>query len=181
MVSIVVVFPKPDDGKAIRSLLVRHGFDVAAVCTSGDQAMNFIDNLDYGIVVCGYKFNDMMYSQLNENLPITFEMLLIASQAKINEGIADGVVSVTMPIKVYDLMNTIEMVMESINRKRKKNKLKPKVRNDEERAYIDEAKKLLIERNHMTEEEAHRYIQKNSMDSGTNMVETAQMVLQIFH
>ena len=34
-------------------------------------------------------------------------------------------------------------------------------------------------RNHMTEEEAHRYIQKCSMDSGTNMAETAEMVLSV--
>ena len=45
--------------------------------------------------------------------------------------------------------------------------------------FVDEAKKLLIERNHMTEEEAHRYIQKCSMDSGTNMAEMAQMVLSM--
>ena len=31
----------------------------------------------------------------------------------------------------------------------------------------------------MTEEEAHRYLQKTSMDSGTNMVETAQMILML--
>lgn len=31
----------------------------------------------------------------------------------------------------------------------------------------------------MSEEEAHRYLQKNSMDSGNSMVETAQMVLSI--
>jgi response regulator NasT len=37
-----------------------------------------------------------------------------------------------------------------------------------------------MERNSMTEEEAHRYIQKHSMDNGTNMVETAQMVLSMF-
>ena len=36
-----------------------------------------------------------------------------------------------------------------------------------------------MERNNMTEEEAHRYIQKCSMDSGTNLVETAQMVLTL--
>lgn len=33
-----------------------------------------------------------------------------------------------------------------------------------------------MERNHMTEEEAHRYIQKCSMDTGTNLVETAEMI-----
>jgi response regulator NasT len=34
-----------------------------------------------------------------------------------------------------------------------------------------------MERNRMTEEDAHRYLQKCSMDSGTSIVETAQMVL----
>ena len=36
-----------------------------------------------------------------------------------------------------------------------------------------------MERNHMTEEEAHRYIQKCSMDSGTSLTETARMVLSM--
>ena len=36
-----------------------------------------------------------------------------------------------------------------------------------------------MERNHMDEEEAHRYLQKCSMDSGTNLAETAQMVLSM--
>ena len=31
----------------------------------------------------------------------------------------------------------------------------------------------------MTEEEAHRYIQKISMDSATNLVETAEMILEL--
>ena len=50
-------------------------------------------------------------------------------------------------------------------------------RSREEQAYINQAKKLLMEKNQMTEQEAFRYIQKNSMDSCTNMVETAQMIL----
>ena len=31
----------------------------------------------------------------------------------------------------------------------------------------------------MSEEEAHRYLQKTSMDSGTNLVETAEMLLAL--
>ena len=33
----------------------------------------------------------------------------------------------------------------------------------------------------MTEEEAHRYVQKCSMDSGNNMVETAEMIMSIMN
>ena len=32
-------------------------------------------------------------------------------------------------------------------------------------------------KNHLSEEEAHKYIQKLSMDSGNNLVETAEMIL----
>ena len=38
----------------------------------------------------------------------------------------------------------------------------------------------ITERNGLTEDDAHKYIQKCSMDSGTNMVESAKMVLSLF-
>ena len=52
-------------------------------------------------------------------------------------------------------------------------------RSERETRLIEKAKELLMERNNMSETEAHRYIQKCSMDSGTNMVETAQMVISL--
>ena len=70
---------------------------------------------------------------------------------------------------------------EQIARRKKRLRLKPKVRSEEEKKILWEAKHLLMERNHMSEEEAHRYIQKCSMDSGTNLIETAQMVLSIMN
>ena len=38
-----------------------------------------------------------------------------------------------------------------------------------------------MDRNNMTEADAHRYLQKCSMDSGTNMVETAQMIMSLIN
>lgn len=181
MIDIIVVFPKLSDAQGIKNLLVRNGCNVAAVCTSGSQAMAIIDELDYGVIVCGYKFNDMVYSELYYDLPPTFQMLLVASRIKLEEGIEDGVVCAEMPLKSYDLINTLSMMTMALDRLRKKNKNKPKERNVAQKAIINEAKKLLMKRKNMSEEEAYRYIQKNSMDSGTNMVETAQMVLQIMN
>ena len=66
-------------------------------------------------------------------------------------------------------------------RARKKRKERSRKRNDAEKKLVDQAKALLMERNNMSEDEAHRYLQKSSMDSGTNMVETALMVLSMFH
>lgn len=179
MVGIIVVFPNKDNATNIRNLLMRGGMTVTGVCTTGAQAIQYADTLDEGIVVCGYKMKDMMYTELREYLPDTFEMLLIASKDKWSNGEANGVMGLSMPIKVYDLMNTMDMMLTTMARRRKKKKQELKNRNPEQQALIKKAKLLLMERNNMSEAEAHRYLQKSSMDSGTNMVETAEMVLSI--
>ena len=177
MANIIVVFPKAEDAKNIRNILNRNGFRVIAVCTTGAQALNCIEELNDGIVVCGYRFADMRCSELHEYLPEGFEMLLIASERYWGEAAAD--ICIGMPLKIHDLVDTLTMMEETQLRRRRRRKAQPKVRDEKARAVITEAKAVLMERNNMTETEAHRYIQKCSMDSGTNMVETAHMILDI--
>ncbi|MDF2872740.1 MAG: response regulator receiver and domain protein [Anaerocolumna sp.] len=179
MPSIIIAFPKMEDTLSIKNALVRNGYDVNATCTTGAQVVTIANELDDGIVICGYRFSDMHYSQLNGYLPKGFEMLLIASPNKLEECTDNNIVCLSMPIKMTDLVNTLQMMFYNYSRRRKKEKDKPKARTDKEKEIISKAKLVLMERNNMTEEEAHRYIQKNSMDSGTNMVEMAEMILSL--
>ena len=179
MANVIVAFSKPEDAKSIKNILMRSGFQVIAACTSGAQALNYADGINDGIVVSGYRFEDMLFQELHDNLPPGFEMLLVASLSRWAGHQPDGIVCLPMPLKVHDLVNTLEMMCEAQSRRKKKLRQQPKSRSDEERTMIARAKELLIERNNMTEAEAHRYIQKCSMDSGTNMVETAQMVMSL--
>lgn len=179
MSSVIVVFPKRETSANIRNILVRDGIDVSGICTTGAQALQFADNFDDGIIICGYKMQDMLYSELREWLPESFEILLVASPDKWSQGLVKGVVGLPMPVKVYDLLNTVEMMTQTMQRRRRKRREAAKNRNLEQKALIEQAKAVLMERNKMTEEEAHRYLQKSSMDSGTNMLETAQMILTI--
>lgn len=179
MTGIIVALPKMDDARNMKNLLVRSGYPVTAVCTSGAQALAQTDSLNDGIVICGYKLTDMLYSQLYESLPTGFEMLLMASQRFLMECLDNGIVCLAMPFKLNDLINTVEMMSTSVAYKRKERRKKPKERKPEETALINEAKLLLMNRNNMTEEEAHRYLQKTSMDNATGIVETAQMVLRL--
>lgn len=179
MSNIIVVFPKREVAANIRNLLVHGGFDVLGACTTGAQAMQYADTLEEGIVVCGYKMPDMLYTELRNYLPDSFEMLLIASPDRWSEGEVGGVVGLSMPMKVYDLINTIEMMTRVIQKRRKQRKEALKNRGQKQQQVIWKAKELLMDRNNMSEEEAHRYLQKSSMNSGTNMAETAEMVLSI--
>lgn len=178
MLSIIIAFPKIEDAKNIKKVLMRNGYEVNGTCTTGAQVVGIANELDEGIILCGYRLQDMHYTQLYNYLPKGFEMLLIASASKMEEYISD-IIFLDMPIKTQDLLNTLEMMTYNYMRQKKKNKTKPKSRSNEEKAIIAKAKEILMNRNNMSEEEAHRYIQKTSMDSGTNMVETAEMILSL--
>lgn len=177
MTNILVVLPNLDAAKGVKNVLVRGGFRVTGICTTGAQAISQADGLHDGIIICSYKLADMIYTELQEYMPQGFEMLLMASQKLIEDCYGNGVVCLSMPLNVNDLINTVGMLAEGIERRRRKQRLIPKQRDDKQVQEIKEAKEMLMIRNHMTEEEAHKYLQKTSMDSGTNMVETAQMVL----
>jgi AmiR/NasT family two-component response regulator len=86
-----------------------------------------------------------------------------------------------MPIKVRDFLNSIEMMENNLFERTRKKKRKPGQRTKEEQAVINQAKEVLMDKNNMSENEAHRYIQKSAMDSGRTMVETAEMILAIMY
>ena len=115
-----------------------------------------------------------------DDLPQYFEMLLLASQRIIDEA-PNSVSTVQMPMKASVLVDAVNDMLYHLERRIKKEKKKPKPRSEKEQNYISNAKRLLMEKNQMTEEEAYRHIQKCSMDSGTNMVETAQMLLMLLY
>ena len=180
MSSIVIALPKIEDAKKIRSVLERHGFTVASVCSTASSALSNASELGSGVLICGHRLPDMNYLDLSECLPRDFEMLLLASARVICE-VPTSILSVQMPIKASDLVNTVNMILTQQERRRRKEKQKPKARSWKEQNYISNAKMMLMQRNHLSEDEAYRYIQKSSMDSGTNMVETAQMLLMLLY
>ena len=67
MSNIIVVFPKRENAVNIRNSLVRAGIEVSAVCLTGAKVLQYADNWNDGIVVCGYRFQDMQYTDY-ENL-----------------------------------------------------------------------------------------------------------------
>ena len=179
MTNIIVAFPKAENGKNIKNILVRNGFRVVHVCTNASQTLKEANSLHDGIVICTYRLPDMMYWELKNCLPPGFEMIAISSKNQWEENGDSGVVSLSMPLKVHELLSTLEMVSYTVQRRKKRQKNVPKKRSREEQALIDRAKGILMSRNNMTEEEAHRYLQKTSMDNGSSFTDTAQMILSM--
>ncbi len=62
--------------------------------------------VEAGVVVCGIRFADMIYNELKECIPDTFEMVVIASNAQWQEYGDDDVIYLPLPLKAYDLVDT---------------------------------------------------------------------------
>lgn len=123
----------------------------------------------------------MVCEELRRLLPSSFDMLLIASPAKWSKRDTEGMICLSMPLKVHELLSTIEMMLEARKRRKRRKRTRPQERSAEEKELILKAKALLMDRNTMTEPEAYRYIQKCSMDNGTSLTETAQMIISLIH
>ena len=172
---IVVVLPKLENAKKVKKILLEHGFQTVFACSSASSALQMVGEYSYGLVISGYRMPDMYYLNLVDCLPRDFESILLGSEETVAQ-VGAGILSL---IKAYDLVNTADMVLRQLERRIKKKTRTPKKRSEKEQNYIRNAKFLLMERNYLTEEEAHKYLQKCSMDNGTNMVETAQMILTL--
>lgn len=179
MNNIVIAFPKKETAQNVKKILSQSGYSVQAVCTTGAQALESVNNLENGILICGSRFVDMMYMEIHDYLPPEFQMLLIASPTSVQEREVKNLVCLVLPMKVHELLQTIEMMEGEIHRRHKRMRRVPRQRSEEDRQVIEKAKALLMERNHFSEEEAHRYIQKRSMENGTGLVEISQMILSL--
>ena len=73
----------------------------------------------------------------------------------------------------------MEMAAREQERQRRKRRSRPRVRTEAEKKLISEAKRFLMEENYMTEEEAHQYIQRCSMDNGCSLTETARKLMEM--
>ncbi len=179
MGSIIVAMPRSEDAKKISEMLKARGIHEIDICTTGSSILSKVHQLDSGIVVCTRKFKDMYCNEIAESLPEYFRMLLLVSGENL-EYCPTGIKAMTMPFMASELVAQVNSMMDEIDYIIRRERSKPRKRSKEEQECIDRAKRLLMEKNSMTEQEAFRYIQKSSMDSCTNMIETAQMILMLY-
>ena len=180
MSSIIIAFPvgRSKFSHKIRDALSSRGFSDITIVTTASEALQEIDLRQNGVLISCVQLPDMYYRELIDCLPECFSLLLLDTEFNAGTLRESDVVSLTVPIRTHDLINTVRMLDEAADQKLK-NKLRQKKRQraEEDKKTVNAAKLLLMDRNHMTEPEAYRFIQKTSMDTGRTMLETAQMIL----
>ena len=179
MGSILIAMPKYEDSKHLAGILKSCGLYLdIEICSKGADVLRTLHDRDFGIVICTKRLSDMSYTELSEYLPRYFGMIVLTKDSSL-ETFSDQMIKLMLPLKRSELKSTIEMMLNEFYSGMRRKKQKIPKRSAKDQKIIDDAKAMLMERNGMTEPEAFRYIQKNSMDCGRTMVESAQMILML--
>lgn len=173
MEKIIVAFENEATCRRVSEMIESSGIASCINVRNCGEVKRITNKSRINIVVCGYKLTDGSAEFLYEDLPDTCSMLMVASQAQLDM-VNEEIFRLPAPISRSSLVASVQMLFQ-MNRRLSKY-VKPR-RNEEDQHVVEEAKRLLMERHGMTEEQAHRFIQKKSMDSGAKMVQTAQMIL----
>lgn len=178
MVRTVVAFESDRDLTAIGDLLEKNGISVRVRCHSGLEAIRAIKQMGGGIIIAGYKLSDMT----TENMAFQIKnddaaVLMVAKGTSLDMVENEDIYRIPAPFRPAELVGAVTMLVQM-----DQHRFKPSAarRSDDEKQMIQQAKQLLMDHEHFTEEQAHRYLQRRSMETSLKMAEVAKLILESY-
>lgn len=171
---IVVAFGNEEGRNRIMQSLAASGIHVKHCATSGAEVKRILNKSGGGIVICGSRLPDMRAEDLLRDLEGRALMLLVAKPGQGLPWERENVFHLPLPASGPELAATVRILLQIEERRPH---LSAAHRSQADEAAIGQAKSLLMRREGYTEEEAHRLIQRRSMDRGVKMAETAREIL----
>jgi hypothetical protein len=144
-------------------------------CHSGDQVRRLLSKEMAYCVVCGPHLTDGPAEWLYEDLPPACSLLLVGPQHRLDACGSREVFKLATPIRREEAVSTVRLLLQFGHRMERF--VRPR-RSSEERELVERAKGVLMEQKGLSEEEAHRSLQKRSMDAGQRITQTARQILQ---
>ena len=167
----------------IKSSLPPEKFSSVYVVSSAVQARQTELRTPVDIVIINTPLPDEFGTKLAQDLSVECAVAII-----VNPELAERVTNklepfgiVTLPSKFYKTVffQTISLLASSVTKmetlRKESETLKSKLR---EMKTLSKAKSLLISEKGMTEEQAHRYIEKSAMDGSMKKLEIARLIIE---
>ncbi len=171
---VIVAFERQTDCERLREILESTGEFSCLVCRSGAQVKRAVHKLHAQVVICGFKLPDESCEAIYGDLPEQCVMLMMAAQGQLELCGEPGIFKLPTPIHRSELLTSVRLLAQFAAA------LHSRVpeRTQEEQALVKRAKEMLMEHSGMSEDQAHRFLQKQSMDNGVRLVDTARRMLK---
>ena len=174
MDTVIAAFENPKFGRQVDELLEGAGVAQVIPCSSGDQVRRLLQRQGAGCVICGPHLTDGPSEWLCGDLPPSCLMLMVGPQHQLDLCGSPDVFKLPTPLRREETLLTVRLLLQFSRRMERALRASRAASDQRE---IDRAKRALMECRGLTEEEAHRRLQKRSMDEGLRLVQTARRVL----
>lgn len=175
MIRTIIAINDGELEKTVTNAFSNRGIQVRYHCHSGAEVIRAVKQMGGGVVICPFKLSDMTVNDLASALGNDALLLTLAKGKELSLIDRDEVFKLPVPVRLSELLGAVTMLMQMDDMRAAQ--LIPK-RSKKSQDHVDEAKRLLMQHYDMTEPEAHRYLQTNSMKQGARMSDTAFFIIQ---
>lgn len=155
----------------IRETLFSEGILPGHECVSGAQVLSVCKNLSDAIIIC-HRLTDISAQSLAYSLSANFDILLLLSSGQTPLYSLSNVLCLNLPIRRAEFTAVVKRLLQTGADSDRRSE-----RNEADRALIGRAKLLLMKKSGLSEQQAHKAIQKRSMDSGKSLTEIAKTII----
>lgn len=170
MKNIIIIYPSKKTALQLRDVLVGNGFSVSHICALGSTALGIAQDMRSGVIITASILPDMSCKSLAEHLPADFDIISLSKGGIENYG--SGVINLPLPLNRTEFLQTVAVLVSSVSSFTR--------RKSEDRDLITDAKLILMKNRHISESQAHRFLQKESMRTGKSMKELSREIVDSF-
>lgn len=182
--SILIALRHQESIEQIKNILSSKGYMIADSCSSGMQALRVAGLSHIDIAIVGFTLSDMPGLTFANDLlsQHSCSVLMITPPDQVNyirnNAGANDIVCLPRPITPQALLTSIDLILQYRERIKCISREAQKLKLDlERRSVAEKAKTLLMRKLNMSESDAWRHIQKQSMDTGKPLQEVASVII----
>ena len=167
MARIVIASPSGASRTQLSRLLASSGHSVFRICASEGELRRTLTECEDGIVL----ISGMQPDDLSTDFGNCFHFLLIGRPETLNACESQHIFKLAYPCSGSAVLGAVEMLSQL-------HYMRMPHRQGRDRALVEDAKRLLMQKYGIDEPEAHRRMQQYAMRHGVKMTDYAQLLLQ---
>ena len=162
---LIVAFSSDTAAHRICAWLAQSGFPARTVCRTGAEVVRAVRYMGGGSVICAARLPDYTADELYDDL------LVIGKPEQLSDCEKPAIRRLPLPVNRYQLAEAAEALTQAQQARA------PAKPSQQDQEIIRHAKALLQARRGMAEPEAHRYLQRRSMEAHRKMADTARLII----
>lgn len=168
MKNIIIAYPIKETALQLRNVLEEEGMYVSHICATGASVLGIASDMRGGVIVCASILRDISAGVLAERLPAGFDIVALTKGGR--ESYMGNFISIPLPLDREEFTSIIHTLVASDSSYTN--------RDNDDAQYISSAKAVLMSTESMSEMQAHKHLQKLSMQQSRRIVDIAKEIIE---